>query len=228
LPGAAWNGGIGSLTVIAGSSDSGLKVTNPIPIVGGANGRSAQVIQQSDYDAVLKPLTDKVNHEFGAALFAAANGADYVGDPSPVTTVTSDHAVGDEAPSFTIKLSIADSATSFSEIQANRIMLAALKAKVPPGQELTNDTVQYIYQSNHNALGAGVVVTGKADGFVGPRPQSLQSQIRGLSPAEAARSIQRSAPGSRVEIQISPTAMPWLPIIADHISVSVVVKPASI
>jgi hypothetical protein len=224
LPGAAWNAGIDSLTTIAGNSDSGLKVTNPAAIAGGANARSAQVIQQSDYDAVSKALTDKVNHELGVALFAAAGRADYVGDPWPVTTTTSDHAVGDQTSSFTITMSAKDGATAFSEFDANSIMLAALKAKVPPGQALTNDPVQYIYQSNQVAPNADVIVTGKADGFVLPTPQSVKSLIRGLSPAEATRSLQRMAPGSQVEIRISPAAVPWLPIIADHISVTVLVE----
>jgi hypothetical protein len=224
--GASWNVASDTLTTIASDNPYGpdLAVTNPSAMSGGADGRLAQVIQQSDYDAVLKTLTDKVNQEFSAALFATANGADYLGDPSPVTTVTSDHAVGDETPSFTIKLSITDRATEFSEGQANAIMLAALKAKVQPGLELTNDRIQYIYQSHQVAPNAEVTVTGKANGFVLPS-QSLSSQLKGLSPADAAGSLQRIAPGSRVEIRISPAAMPWLPIIADHISLTVDVRP---
>jgi hypothetical protein len=225
--GASWNVTPGTLTTIASDNPYGheLTVTNPSAISGGADGRLAQVIQQADYDAVLKTLTDKVNHELGVALFSAAPGADYLGDPSPVTSLESDHAVGDETPSFTIKMSITDGATAFSELDANAIMLAALKAQVPPGLELTNDRIQYIYQSHQVARNAEVTVTGKADGFVLPS-QSLRSQIRGLSPADAARSLQRTAPGSRVEIRISPATMPWLPVIADHISLTVLVEPA--
>src|SRR5205823_14517023 len=69
------------------------------------DGRSAQVIQQSDYDAVLNPLTAKVNDELGAALYANAQGRLYVGDSRSFVTVTSDHKVGDETPSFTITMS---------------------------------------------------------------------------------------------------------------------------
>jgi hypothetical protein len=226
--GAAWNADIDTLTIIADNSDSGLKVTNPAAIAGGADARSAQVIQQSDYDTVRNALSVKVTNELGAALFANAHGTDYVGDPWPIFTVTSDHAVGDETPTFTVKMTGTVGATTFSEFQANAIMLAALKAKVPPGQELTNDPIQYIYQSHQVAPNADVLVTGKADGYFVLKlsPQSLRSQIRGLSPAEAARSLQRTAPGSRVEIRISPAWVLWLPIIADHIALTVVVEPA--
>jgi hypothetical protein len=228
-PGAAWNSDINTLTIIADNSDTSLKVTNPAAIAGGVNAHSAQVIQQSDYDGVLNALNLKVNKELGAALYANAHQADYVGDPQPVIVVTSDHSVGEAVPSFTITISGKVGATTFSESQANTIMLAALKAKAGPGQDLTNDPIQYIYQSNQVAPNVDLLVTGKADGFVIPKlsAQTLSAQIRGLSPAEAARSLQRAAPGSLIEIRISPSAAPFLPLIAEHISINVVVDTSA-
>lgn len=228
-PGAAWNADADTLTIIANNTDPGLKVTNPAAIAGGTNARSAQVIQQSDYDAVLAALNVKVNNELGLALNANAQGMLYVGDPQPVILVTSDHSVGDETPSFTITMSGKIGGTAFVESQAKAIVMAALQAKIPPGQELTNEPVQIIYQAQQVGPNADVVVTAKANGFVIPKlsPQSLRAQIRGLSPAEAARSLQRAAPGSLVEIRISPAAAPFMPIIADHISVTVIVEANS-
>lgn len=235
--GGSWNSAPETLTTIVSNNPYGhdLTVTNPSPISGGADGRLAHVIQPSDYDVIRNALTVKVNNELGAALYANSKGSLYVGDSQVAYTVTSDHTVGEETPSFTIKVSGTVGATAFSESEANAILLAALKAKVPPGQELTNDHVQFIFQGRQVvepnpdvlATGTDVLVTGKADGFVIPTltPQSLRSQIKGLSPAEAARSIQRTAPGSLVEIRVSPAAMPWLPFIADHIAVTVVVQP---
>jgi hypothetical protein len=225
-PGAAWNADIDTLKIIANNSDSGLKVTNPAAIAGGANARAAQVIQQSDYDTVRSALTVKVNDELGAELNTNAQGMLYVGDPQPVITVTSDHSVGDETPSFTITMTGTIGATEFSESQAKAIMLAALQAKIPPGQELTSDPVQIIYQGQPAGPGGDVVVVSKAVGFIVPKlsPQSLSSQIRGLSPAEAAKSLQRSAPGSLVEIRLSPSVAPLMPIFAEHISVTVILE----
>ncbi len=235
--GASWNSAPETLTTIISYNRYGqdLTVTNPSAISGGADGRLTQVIQQSDYDVVRNALTVKVNNELGLALFANAKGSLYVGDSQVAYTVTSDHNVGDETPSFTVEVSGTIGATAFSESQANAILMAALKAKVPPGQELTKDRVQFIFQGrqvgpNSDVLitGTDVLVTGKADGFVIPSlsPQSVRSQIKGLSLADAARSLQRTAPGSRVEIRVSPAASPWLPFIADHIAVTVVVEPA--
>jgi hypothetical protein len=226
-PGAAWNTGPDTLTIIPNYTDPGLKVINPAAIAGGTNARSAQVIQQSDYDVVRDTLTVKVNNELGAALNINAHGMLYVGDPQPVILVTSDHNVGDEVPSFTITVSGKIGATEFSESQAKAIMQTALEAKVPPGKALTNDPVQIIYQSQQVGPNADVVVTAKADAFLIPKlsPQSLSSQVRGLGPAEAAKSLQRAAPGSLVDIRISPAWVPFLPIIGDHISVTVIVEP---
>lgn len=228
-PGAAWNADVNTLTIIANNTDPGLKVTNPAAIAGGINARSAQVIQQSDYDAVRNALTVKVTNELGAALNVNAQGMLYVGDPQPVIVVTSDHSVGEEVPSFMIIVSGRIGGTAFAESQAKAMMLAALQAKIPPGHELTNDPVQIIYQSQQPSSNGDVIVVGKVLGFVIPKlsPQSLSSQIRGLSPAEAAKSLQRAAPGSLVEIRISPAAAPFLPIFTGHISLTVIVETNS-
>ena len=228
-PGAAWNADLDTLTNIVNNSDSGLKVTNPAPIAGGVNPRSAQVIQQSDYDTVRSALTVKVTNELGAALNVNAQGMLYVGDPQPVITVTSDHNVGDETPSFTITMTGTIGGTAFVESQAKAIMMAALRAKIPPGQELTSDPVQIIYQAVPASAGGDVVVIGKAVGYIVPKlsRDSLSAQIRGLSPTEAAKSLQRTAPGSLVEIRISPAVAPFLPLLTNHISVTVIVESNS-
>jgi hypothetical protein len=59
---------------------------------------------------------------------------------------------------------------------------------------------------------------------------TLRARIRGLSSADARRSLQRDVPGGTVEIRISPVspvAVPWMPLIAEHITVTVVVQPAT-
>jgi hypothetical protein len=236
--GASWNSPPETLTTIVSSNRYGhdLTVTNPSAISGGADGRLAQVIQQSDYDVVRNALTAKVNNELGAALFASSKGSLYAGDSQVAYTVTSDHAVGDETPSFTITVSGIVGASAFSEGQANAILMAALKAKVPPGYELTQDRVQIIFHGRQVAVprtdvmntGTDVLLTGQADGFMIPAlsPQSVRSQIKGLRPADAVKSLESTAPGCRVEIQVSPASIPWLPFIADHIAVTVVVEPA--
>ncbi|HZK74108.1 MAG TPA: baseplate J/gp47 family protein [Clostridia bacterium] len=54
--GASWNTAANTITVINNPPDSNLQVNNPSAIVGGADVRSAQVIQQSDFDSVRTAL----------------------------------------------------------------------------------------------------------------------------------------------------------------------------
>ncbi len=227
-PGAAWNAAPDTLTIIANKTDPNLQVTNPAPIAGGTNARSAQIIQQSDFDTVRGALTLKVNDQLAAALKANAEGMSYIADALPVINLMSDHSVGEETPSFTITMTGTIGAIAFSESQAHSLLRAALEAKIPPGEELTTDPIQTTYQIAQASANGDVIVTGKAVGFVTPKlsPQSLRSQIKGLRPAEAAKSLQRTVPGSLVEIRISPAVVPWLPIIAEHISLTVVVEAA--
>ena len=227
-PGAAWNADANTLTTIASPPDANLHVTNPAAVTGGANPRSAQVIQQSDFDAVRNALTVKVNDELAVALKFNAHGMSFVVDGVPVINLTSDHNVGDETPTFTITMTGTASAVAFSESQALALIRSALQAKIPAGDELTSDPIQAVYQLGQANANGDVSINGKASGFAIPRlsQQSLRAQIRGLTPAQAARSLQRTAPGSLIEIRISPSAMPWLPVVADHISLTVVVERA--
>jgi hypothetical protein len=227
-PGAAWNADSNTLTTVANSPDPNLHVTNSAAITGGANPRSAQVIQQSDFDAVRNALTVKVNDELAVALKFNAHGMSFVADGVPVINLTSDHNVGDETPTFTITMTGTSGAVAYSDSQAEALLRSALQAKIPEGDELTDDPIQAVFQIGQPNANGDVSLIGKASGFAIPKlsQQSLRSQIRGLTPAQAARSLQHTAPGSVIEIRISPSAMPWLPVVADHISLTVVVEKA--
>lgn len=225
--GPAWNTDPNTVTTITNSPDSSLHVTNAAAITGGANARSAQVIQQSDFDSVRNELTARVNNHLQVELTAQAQGLNFIADPQPVLSLSSDHNVGDETPSFTITIAGKIGAFAFSESEAQKLLRSQLMARVPPNEELTADPIQANLQMLAISNG-DMVVTEKAVGFVVPKlsQQSVSSQVRGLTPAQAARLLQRKAPGSLVEIQISPAAVPWLPLVAQHISVTIVVEPA--
>lgn len=228
--GAAWNTNENTLTTVANSPDANLHVTNPAPISGGTNARTGQVIQQSDFDAVRNALTVRVNDELAAALKVNAQGLSYTADALPVINTASNHSVGDETPSFTITMTGTLGAVAFSESQAQALLHSALEAMISSSQELTHDPIQAVYQVGPASPNGNTTLTAKASGFVIPKlsQQSLRSQLKGLTPAQAARSLQRTAPGSVVEIRISPSAVPWLPVVSDHISLTVVVEPALI
>ena len=225
--GTEWNTDPNTVTTIPSSPDPNLHVTNPASITGGANARSAQVIQQSDFDSVRGSLTTTVSDHMDAELTAPAPGLAYIPDPQPVLRVTSDHGVGDETPTFAITMTGTLSAVAFSESEAQALERAAVMAQVPPDQELTSDPIQWTY-FGQQATGNGdqiLILTGV--GCMVPKlsQRTLRSQIAGQSSAQAGKSLQRTAPGSTVEIQTWPSAMPWLPLVAEHISIKSVVEP---
>ena len=225
--GAGWNTGSNTITTIANSPDASLQVTNPEPITGGANERSAQVIQQSDFDAVRGALTANVNNHLAVALMAKAQALSYIADPLPVISLRSDHNVGDETPTFTVTITVTLGAFAFSGSEAQALLRSALMARVPSYEALTSDPIRATYQIQQVSSNGDIVVIGKAAGCVVPKlsQRSFGSQIKGLSPAQAAQSLQRTVPGSTVAIQISPSALPVLPLVAQHISFNFVVEP---
>ncbi|HZK74106.1 MAG TPA: hypothetical protein VFD88_08905 [Clostridia bacterium] len=109
-------------------------------------------------------------------------------------------------------------------------MRAAFEAKVPQGQHLTNDSIQVTWKATGANANGDVTLAGTVVRFVSPKvsTNALRAQIRGLSPAEARKRLERDVPGSKAMISISPVAVPWLPLIADHISLTVLVRPAGL
>ena len=227
-PGTAWNTGKNTITGINDNPSPDLHVFNPAPITGATDGRSAQIIQQSDWDAVLNLLTPMVSDALDVALKAKAVDMSFIETGPPLMTVTSNHRVGDVAKTFTITMTGRVGATAFSNADALRLIRSALDAKIPPGQELTSDSVQITWQILQTSPNGDITVNGTALGFIAPKlsTDTLRSKIRGLSPTEARKSLERTVPGSKAEIHVSPSTMPWLPLIAEHIKVTVVVEPA--
>ena len=227
--GVAWNTAPNTITVIDGGGQypNGLHVTNPAAITGGADARSAPVIQQSDWDAARTMLTARVTAALDVALKAKAVQMSYIPNGPPTLTVFSAHKVGDMVPSFTMTITGTIAATAFSDTDAQALLRSALEVKVPPDQQLTRDSIQITWQILQTGANGDITVYGTALGFVTPKlsTDTLRARIRGLSPSDARKSLERAVPGSTVEIRISPVAVPWLPLFAQHIAMTVVVQP---
>jgi hypothetical protein len=229
--GASWNAAPHTVTTINDSNQfpKDLHVTNPAAIAGGADATTAQIVQQSDWDAVRAELETRVTAALDATLKSKAAQLTYITDGPPAFTVTSDNRVGDKVTAFTLKMTGTAGATAFSTSDAQSLIRAALGAEVPTGQQLTSDPVQITWQILQPVPRGDVTVVGKAMGWITPRlsTDTLRARIRGLSPADARKSLQRAVPGSEVEIRLSPVAVPWLPLITQHISLTVVVQPVT-
>ena len=230
-PGASWNAAPDTITTINDSNQfsNDLHVTNPAAVAGGADVTSAQIIQQSDWDMVRAALETNVTDSLDAKLKAKAVQLTYVTDGPPALTVTGDHKVGDKVSTFTLTMTGTIGATAFSTSAAQSLIRAALGVKVPAGQQLTGDPVKISWQIVQAVPSGDVTVNGTATGWVTPRvsTDTLRARIRGLSPADARKSLQRAVPGSEVEIRLAPLAVPWLPLVTQHISLTVVVQPVT-
>jgi hypothetical protein len=226
--GASWNTGKATITGISNPPTLKLHVTNPAAIAGGSDVHPAQVIQQSDLDAARSTLETKITAALGVALKAKATQMTYVADGPPAFTVISDHKVGDQASTFTMTMTGSVGATAFSDSDARALMRSALAAQIPTGQQLTSDPLDITWETQKAGPNGAVTVKGSAVGYIAPTlsTNKLRAGIRGVNRAEARRSLERSVPGSTAEIQISPFEVPWLPLIAEHISITVLVQPA--
>jgi len=227
-PGAAGNVAASTITIIVTNHPSGLQVNNPSPTTGGVDGRTEQVILQSDLDAVSTALAAKVTDDLNAALHAKSPGMTFVLDEPPTLNVSSDHNVGDKVPTFNVTIIGSMSATAFSEEMAKALLRAALERKVPAGSQLTSDPIVTEYKIIRLSSRGNVTISGSAVGFITPKISisKLAGQIRGMSVGDARNHLQRTVPGSRVDIKTSPAAAYWLPLITKNIKLTVEVEPA--
>jgi hypothetical protein len=228
VPGAAGNTGRDTIKVIENNPRSDLSVNNRYDASGGANARVAQVIQQSDVDAVQVALAARATYELGTAMMARANGLTYVVDGSPSLDFTLDRAVGDEAQAFTLAVTGKQGARAFSESEAKTILQSALRQLVLPGYELALDSVRANYQFVRTADSPEVTVSAAAVGYALPNLSmpAERARLKGLSIADAQGRLSRDFPGSSIDIRTQPFALPWLPLTGGHINLTVVVEPA--
>ena len=146
-----------------------------------------------------------------------------IADGPPAITVTPSVASGARTATFQVTGSGTLSATVFRDSEAQAVIAKSIEGWVPGGFRLNAAPVVTDYQvENSNAKG-DVTVTGKATGYlvVNLSVDALRLQLRGLSAGAARDAIEAAAPGSRVEIRMSPLSAPLLPFDTARISISV-------
>jgi hypothetical protein len=203
-----------------------VKVTNPQPITGGADAAPTQVVQQSDLDRVRTALTAQVLQDLGSALKAQAGGLGYATEGEPALKITSDHKVGDQVATFTMTITGTTSAIAYSEGKADALLRAALEKKLPKGFKLTSDPIQTSYQIQGSSQSGDVTIKGAAIGVAEPSvtANELKARIKGTRVEAARKQLMQVAPGSSVDISVKP-AIPWLPVLQDHIALTIVALP---
>jgi hypothetical protein len=222
-PGATFNAPADSVTYV-GWVNPYVTVTNPAPITGGVDPWSSPVVQQSDLDAVRATASSQLTADLQSALQQKAQNLHYIADAAPALTVSSDVSAGAHNNTFQVTVSGTLGATAFADADAKGVIANTLVEGVPRGYQLKGPAQIVDYQVETSDPQGNVNITGMASGYVvrSISVDSLRSRLRGLDSAAARRLIETVAPGSAVEIGITPAAAPWLPLNADHITIVVV------
>lgn len=222
-PGPAGNAAAGTVTVINKAGD--LTVTNPQPITGGTS-RTTHLILQRDYDKAAADLETRVLTDAQYVLGTNGRDLNYEWDSPPSYIVVSDHAVGDESPTFTLTASVSLSAHGFSDTTARQLLQARLTSQLAPGESLVPGTIRTNYSVLNVSQDGEVEVIGEADGTAIPavNAQVLRQVIASLSPAEARTFLEGAVPGSRVDIRMGLPQLSRLPANPDHINLVVVAR----
>jgi hypothetical protein len=210
-------GNAGAGTVVYGQLPSFIHVTNSAPIMGGANARSVRIVLQSNIDTAGATLTTKVEGDLNAELRVQAGLLTYVPVGAPVFKVDSDNHPGDAAPTVTVTVSGALQAVAFSTKGALTMLRGLVGGSAPRGYELTSAPITATYSFDPAAGG----LTASASAYVVPGidASTMAAGLRGEGSHQAIATLQRAIPGSTVTIQTAPLAWPWLPLLADHISI---------
>jgi hypothetical protein len=205
-------------------------VTNPWPITGGADARSLPVVQQSSVDAAIKSLMNKVSSELPAQLQAKANGLGYVTTGAASYTTGGNYRVGDHAPFVTVQVTGTQSAIAFPAADARAHLRQALSRQVPSGYELAPDEISASFSARPATATSDAAVTGSASGYMirAIDVRALADGLRGQSVTAADALLRRASEDGAPQIRMSPVAMPYLPMMADHISVLIVVAPEAL
>jgi len=222
--GAAGNTEAGTIRKIQGNTDDNLGVTNADPTTGGADARSANVIQQSDIDSLrdvyakdaVPQVTDQLNSKAqGQKLVLVGNGVQ--------TTATSDHKVGEEVTGFSITIKVAGDGVAFDEKAVQQQLKGFLQRKVPQGSQLTTDGTTLKYDPADATADGHITLNGHLSGFYTPifLEPAIRAHLKGMSPSKGRAFLQTLRNVVDARVTQSPFGLPWLPLFSSRISLKI-------
>jgi hypothetical protein len=203
--------------------DGLLSVYNKDAITGGADARTATIIQQSDIDSIkdaysrdaIPKVTDQLNSKAqGQKLVLVGKGVQ--------ASVTSDHKVGEEVPGFTVTVKVAGDGVAFDEKAVKQMLKAALERKVSQGSQLTAN-VTTVYEAINATADGHITLNGHASGFYTPvfLQTAIRGHLKGMSPAKAHAFLQSLPNVVDARVTQSPYGLPWLPLFSSHITLKI-------
>jgi hypothetical protein len=222
--GASGNTDPGTIRYITGDLGFVTNVDNPQAIGGGADARTATVIQQSDLDSIrdaysrdaVPRITDQLNSKAqGLKLVLVGQGVQ--------ATVTSDHKVGEEVNGFTVTVKVAGDGVAFDEKVVKQLLKTALERKISQGSQLTSN-VTTTYEAIDATTDGHITLNGHVSGFYTPvfLQANIRGHLKGLSPAKAHAFLQSLPNVVDARVTQSPYGLPWLPLFSSRITLKIV------
>ena len=199
-------------------------VDNPSAISGGADARTATVIQQSDLDGPKDAYAKDAVPQVTDQLSGKAQGKKLVLVGSGVqATVTSDHKVGEEVGSFTVTIKVSGDGVAFDDAAVKAMLKSALQHKVPQGSQLTTENLALSYDAIDPTADGHVTLNGHASGFYTPvfLDKAIRSHLKGMSPSKAHAFLQSLRNVVDARVVQSPFGLPWLPLFSSRITLKI-------
>ncbi|TMD66254.1 MAG: hypothetical protein E6I84_06695 [Chloroflexi bacterium] len=223
-PGADGNTDAGTIHIIEGNTDDSLTVINKNATSGGADARTATVIQQSDLDGPKDAYAKDALPQVTDQLSSKAQGKKLVLVGSGVqATVTSDHKVGEEVGSFTVTIKVSGDGVAFDDAAVKAMLKSALQHKVPQGSQLTTENLALSYDAIDPTADGHVTLNGHASGFYTPvfLDKAIRSHLKGMSPSKAHAFLQSLRNVVDARVVQSPFGLPWLPLFSSRITLKI-------
>lgn len=218
--GASGNTDAHTVNNIPNSQDDSLSVDNPTPISGGADARTATVIQQSDIDSVRDAYARDAVGQVQDQLNSKAQGKKMVPVGAGVQpTATADHKVGDEVGGFTVTVTVSGNGVIFDDSTVKQLLKQALQHKIPSGTQLTSN-LKLTYEASNATADGHVTLSGHASGFYVPvyLQSNIRAHLKGMSPDKAHAFLQGLPNVVDARVTQSPFGLPWLPLFTSRIS----------
>ena len=215
-----------TVSQVKNNQDSSLTVDNPQPVAGGADPRTATVIQQADIDSIVTAYAKDAVPRVQGELAAKAPGLHLVSVGKGVqSSVSADHKVGDELQSpfnFNVTVTVAGDGVAFDDKTVKTMLHDALGRKLPPGSQLTsNPTISY--DPSGATADGNLTLTGHAAGSYTPvfLESNIRSNLKGKTPSSAHAFLQSLPNVVDARVTQSPYGLPWLPFFSSRITLKI-------
>jgi hypothetical protein len=199
------------------------RVANSQAISGGADARTATIIQDSDINSIrdaysrdaIPKVTDQLNNKAQGLKLVMVT-------PGVQASVTSDHKVNEEVPGFTVTVKVAGDAVAYDEKVVKQMLVAALQRKTPSGSQLASN-VTTSYEAIDAKADGHITLNGHVSGFYTPvfLQNAIRTHLKGMSPAKAHAFLQSLPNVVDARVTQSPYGLPWLPFFSSRITLKI-------